>query len=216
MNKKIVFGFFSIFLMMSAIIITSAQLPVGVKKGDWIKYQVSFTGTPDPTHDIVAAKMEVLDVQGTRVYVNIISTYPNGTHVSTNSTLNLQTGQLIDNFVIPANLTTGDKFYDSNVGNITITGIEQRSFAGAIRTVINATIGDNTYIWDQATGISVEGISLSPSYTMHSLATATNIWQPQVPELKMTIVYLLIVVAVIVIVAIVVLVTNRKKQLRNN
>jgi hypothetical protein len=212
MDRKIIFCFFSVFLMLSAISIASAQLPVGVKKGDWIQYQVSFTGTPDPTHDIVAAKMEVLDVQGTRIYVNIISTYSNGTQVSTNSTLNLQTGQLIDNFIIPANLTTGEKFYDSNVGNITITGIEQRIFADATRTVINATSGDNTYVWDQATGISVEAISLSLGYTMHSLVNATNIWKPQASVLNMTIVYALAVVAVIIIVvAVAVVITHRKK-----
>jgi hypothetical protein len=212
MNRKIIYCIFSVFFILSAISIASAQLPVGVKKGDWIQYQVSFTGRPDPTHDIVAAKIEVLDVQGTRIYVNIISTYSNGTRVSTNSTLNLQTGQLIDNFIIPANLTTGEKFYDSNVGNITITGIGQRTFAGATRTVINATSGDNTYVWDQATGISVEAISLSLGYTMHSLVNATNIWKPQSSVLNMIIVYALAVVAVIIIVvAVIVVITHRKK-----
>jgi hypothetical protein len=211
MNKKLAVGFFSVFLILSAINIASAQLTVGVKKGDWIQYQVSFTGTPEPNHDIVAAKMEVLDVQGTAIYVNIVSTYSNGTQVSTNSTLNLQTGQLIDNFIIPANLTTGDKFYSSNVGNITIAGIEQRTYAGATRTAVNATSGGTTYIWDQATGISVEGISVGSDFTMHTLANATNIWQPQSPGLNMTIVYSLVIVAVIVIVAVVVLVARRKK-----
>lgn len=84
-------------------------------------------------------------------------------------------------------------------------------FAGAARTVINATSGYNTYVWDQATGMSVEAISLGSDFTMHSLANATNIWQPQAPGLNMAIVYSLAVVIVIIIVAAVVLVARRKK-----
>ncbi len=109
--------------MLSLISISStAQLTVGVKAGDWIQYQVTFTGTPpDPSHSIVGANMTVLSIQGTAINVNIISTLTNGTQLSTELyTLNLQTGQLIDNFIIPANLAKGDQFYDSNVGNITI------------------------------------------------------------------------------------------------
>ena len=115
--------------------------------------------------------MTVLSVQGTAINVNIISTLSNGTQLSTNSTLNLQTGQLIDNFIIPANLAKGDQFYDSNVGNITITDVNQGMYAGATRTVVNATSGSNTYVWDQTTGIDVEGFSSGTNYTMHTLVS---------------------------------------------
>jgi len=202
-----------VLMVLSTAVSASAAVSVGVKKGDWIEYQVSFTGTPDPTHSVVAAKMEVLDVQGLIIQVNIVSTYSNGTQVSTNSTLNLETGQLIDNFIIPAGLTIGDKFLDSNVGNITITGSEQRTYAGATRTVINATSGDNTYVWDQATGISVEGISVGSDYTMNSLATATNIWQSETSGTDMTLVYVaVVIVAVFVIIAIAVVAARRGKK----
>jgi hypothetical protein len=211
MNKKLVLGLILLFLLLSSISIASAQLKVGVKNGDWIQYQVTYTGTPDPSHAIAAAKMEVLDVQGTTIKVNILSTYSNGTQVSTNSTLNLQTGQLIDNFIIPANLTKGDQFYDSNVGNITIAGVEEKTYAGATRTVINATSGDNTYIWDQATGISVEGISVGSDYTMHTFANETNIWQSQIPEFSTTNINLLAAVGAISIVVLGVLISRNKK-----
>ena len=215
MRKKLLLELLVFFLLLGSISIASAQLSVGVKNGDWIQYQVTFTGAPDPSHAIVAAKMEVLDVEGTTIKVNILSIYSNGTQVSTNSTLNLQTGQLIDNFIIPANLTKGDQFYDSNVGNITIAGVEEKTYAGATRTVVNATSGDNTYVWDQATGISVEGISVGSDYTMHSLANATNIWQSQIPELSTTIVSLLVIGGIIIIIAVEVSVYANKKS-RNN
>lgn len=211
MNKKLVLELILLFLLLSSISIASAQLKVGVKNGDWIQYQVAYTGAPDPSHAIAAAKMEVLDVQGTTIKVNILSTYSNGTQVSTNSTLNLQTGQLIDNFIIPANLTKGDQFYDSNVGNITIAGVEEKTYAGATRTVINATSSDNTYIWDQATGISVEGISVGLDYTMHTFANETNIWQSQIPEFSSTNINLLAVVGVTSLVVLGVLVSRIKK-----
>jgi hypothetical protein len=114
MGKKFFLVLISIFLICSLIDVASAALTVGVKEGDWIEYQVTFTGTPpDPSHSVVEANMTVLNVTGTSIHVNIISTLSNGTQLSTNSTLNLETGQLIDNFIIPANLQKGDQFYDS-------------------------------------------------------------------------------------------------------
>lgn len=212
MNKKWLLGLLSIFTVLCSISVASAQLTVGVKPGDWIQYQVTFTGTPDPSHAIVSANMTVLAVQGTSIQVNILSTYSNGTQVSTNSTLNLETGQLIDNFIIPANLTVGNQFYDSNVGNITLTGLEQKTYAGAERIVVNATSGDNTYVWDQATGVSVEGISVASDYTMHSLVNATNIWQSQIPEYDTIIVTSLAIAAVIVIVTAIAVAARRKMR----
>ena len=212
MYKKLILVVFSIFLALSLISIASAQLAVGVKAGDWIQYNVTFTGTPpDPSHAVVAANMTVLSVQGTTINVNIVSTMSNGTELSTNSTLNLQTGQLIDNFIIPANLAKGDQFYDSNSGNITIAGIAQETYAGAARTDINATNGSNTYVWDQATGVDVEGFSSGTNYTMHTLANATNIWQSQVPEFNMTAIGSLAIIGTVAIVTATVVLTRKRE-----
>jgi hypothetical protein len=214
LTKKMVLVFVSIILMLSSAAVASADLSVGVKAGDWIQYQVTFTGTPSPDHSITAARMEVLDVQGPIIKVSIVSTLANGTQVTTNSTLNLETGQLIDNFIIPANLREGDMFLDSNVGNITIDSVEQRIYAGVTRTVDLATSGNNTYIWDQATGISVEGTSTGPDYTMHSLATATNIWQApsQTGGIDTIIIFVVAAIIVIIIAAAVVVVVIRRKK----
>ena len=210
MNKKLFLTLILVFALLGSINYTSAQLAVGVKAGDWIQYNVSFTGTPDPTHAISSANMTVLSVSGTSINVNIISTYTNGTEVSSKSTLNLQTGQLIDNFIIAANLAKGGQFYDSNVGNITITGMEQKTYAGATRTVINATSDNNTYVWDQTTGVSVEGISTQPTYTMHSIVNETNMWQAQVPEFGRTVAPLLIAGVLVVVSAAVIIIRKRK------
>ena len=155
-----------------------AQLPVGVKKGDWIEYNVTYTGSPFAGHNVNWARMEILDVQGDNITVKITSRYSDDTTENLTSNLNLAIGHMIDDFIVPANLKSGDKFYDENYGNITITKAEQHVYAGATRTVIYATSGNNTYVWDQATGVSVEGNSQTSDYSMHSIVAATNMWQP--------------------------------------
>ncbi len=208
--KNKIYAIIVIVLVLSAISIAVAQPSAGVKAGDWIEYTVSFTGAPSADHSITAARMEVLEVSGPEIQVNIVSTYINGTQETTKSTLNLQTGHLIDDFIIPANLRTGDQFLDSRVGNITITSTEQRTYAGASRTVVSATSFENTYVWDQATGISVEGTSEGANYTMHSVASATNMWSA--PTSNPVILYTFAVVVVIIVAAIVVIVVMRRRK----
>jgi len=209
-HKMYAFALVFVVLVLSVAGVSSAQPEAGVKRGDWIEYQVTFTGTPSPDHSITFARMDILDVSGPLIYINIISTYANGTQENTKSTLNLQTGLLIDDFIIPANLKTGDSFYDSRVGNIIISKTEQRTYAGATRTVVSATSLGNTYIWDQETGVSVEGTSSGSDYTMHSLATATNMWESS--GLDPIIVYTFIVIVLIIIVASTYLLVTRKRQ----
>lgn len=213
MHKQLFVAVFSALLLLSLASTVSAQLNVGVKVGDWIQYEVTFTGTPpDPSHTLSAANMTVLSVDGTTIKINIMSTLINDTQISTNSTLNLQTGQLIDNFIIPANLKVGDQFYDSNVGNITISGLEQKMYASQTRTVVNATSGSNTYVWDQATGIDVEGFTTTTNYTMHTLAKMTNIWHTQVPEFNFAVANLLIIIAAVSAVKAISVVAERKRK----
>jgi hypothetical protein len=94
-----------------------AQLPVGVKKGDWIEYNVTYTGSPSSGHDVNWARMEILEVQGDNITVKITSRYSNSTTENATSTLNLAVGHMIDDFIVPANLKSGSKFYDENYDN---------------------------------------------------------------------------------------------------
>ena len=156
--------------------------------------------------------MEVTDIQGTSIIVYITSRFINGSTENFNSTLNLKTGHLIDDFIIPANLNAGDKFLDDRQGNITLTSAEQHTYAGAVRTVLHASTSENSYVWDQATGVSVEANSVLPEYTMHTIVESTNMWQPT-HGLDATTLLLVAVVVVIAIVAILLLILrNRKKK----
>jgi membrane protein YdbS with pleckstrin-like domain len=155
-----------------------ADLSVGVKSGDWIEYGINYTGVPFQGHDVTSARMTVVEVQGTNISVSIISRYANGYNETTNSTLNLQTGHLIDDFIIPDDLKVGDMFRDQNLGNVTISTVEQRTYAGALRTVVSASASNNTYFWDRSTGVSVEGTSQGADYNIHTIVSTTNMWLP--------------------------------------
>jgi hypothetical protein len=189
-----------------------AEVSVGVKKGDWIEYHVAYTGTPTEGHDVTWARMEIQDVEGKIMSVGITVKYSNGTQEEITTTFNLDTGQLGDDFIIPADLNSGDMFFDKNVGNITISGVEERTYAGATRTVVYAAISGTTYYWDQATGILVEGTSQFPEYTMNTVVDKTNIWQPQLLGLDPTVFYALVIgVVVLVVVVLAFLIVRRKK-----
>lgn len=171
----------TIFLILFSAIFTGsavAQFSAGVQSGNWIEYNVTSTGAPNQGHDVEWARMEVTAVQGPSITVNITSRYTDGANETITSTLNLESGHLIDDFIIPAGLKVGDSFPDENYGNVTITGSEIRSFAGASRTVLTATMGNSSYVWDQETGVSVEGNTTTTGYAIYSVASATNMWLP--------------------------------------
>jgi len=191
-----------------------AQLQIGVKKDDWIEYNVTYTGSPSPLHNINWARMEILDVQGDNITVKITSRYSNGKTENITSTLNLAIGHMIDDFIIPANLESGDKFYDENYGNITIAKTEQHEYAGATRSAVYATAGNNTYIWDQATGVSVEGNSQTSDYSMHTIVSATNMWQPSSGSKSGLIEGLLVAVVLIVITILLLILYYRHRRQR--
>ena len=211
MLRKLPLAIIALILVLCLSNAVFAELSVGVKKGDWIEYQVTSTGSPTAGHDINWARMEILDAQGTNITVKITSRYPNESTEELNSTLNFETGQLIDDFIIPANLKTGDTFYDQNLGNVTISRAEEHEYAGATRTVLYASTSQNTYVWDQATGVSVEGTSQTPEYSIHTIVDKTNMWQPS-EGLDVTAFYLVTVLVLIIIATIIVVAMWYRKE----
>ncbi len=179
MQTKHISALVAVFLVLSLVsLVSAAELSIGVQGGDWIEYNVTSTGAPLQGHDVQWARMTVLSEENPTIDVSITSIFTDGSNDTTAYTLNLQTGHLIDDFIIPSNLKVGDTFVDENLGNVTITQTAVQTYAGAERTVVSATVGNNTYVWDQATGVSVEGTSQTSEYTIHSVVSATNMWQP--------------------------------------
>ena len=211
MNRKLCLTIvlFTVFVCVGNVL---AEVSVGVKTGDWIEYHVAYTGTPTEGHDVTWARMEIKDVQGRSVSVEITVEYSNGTREAMTITLNLETGQLGDGFIIPADLNSGDTFFDKNVGNITISSVEERTYAGATRTVAHASTSETTYYWDRVTGVLVEGNSRFPEYTMNTIVDRTNIWQPQLFGLDSAVFYAVVVGIVVLIVVVLAFLFFRNKK----
>jgi hypothetical protein len=189
-----------------------ADTSVGVKKGDWAEYNVEYTGTPPEGHNVIWARIEIGDIQGKIVNANITVEFSNGTQATMAETWNLQTGQLGDDFIIPTDLNKGDTFLDKTAGSITISSVEEKTYAGATRTIAHATTSVTSYYWDRATGLLVEGDSELPDYVMNTTITETNIWQPQLFGLDAAVFYALAIgAAVLIAVVVAVLVFRRKK-----
>jgi hypothetical protein len=211
MDRKL-FLIIASFIVLVGMGTVLAEISVGVKKGDWIEYQVTFTGTPPGRHDVTWARMEIMNVQGKSINLDITTEFSNETLLNETITLNLDTGQLGDDFIIPANLNSGDTFLDEYTGNITISGVEERTYAGATRTVVVGATSQTTYYWDKTTGVLVEGSSAFPNYTMHTKVDKTNMWQPQILGLDPTVFYAVVVGAAVVIAAVIALIAVRRKK----
>jgi hypothetical protein len=203
-----------IFLLLLSANIASGEVSIGVKKGDWIEYQVSTTGTPQEGHDVTWARMEILDVQGKEINVNVTTKAANGTFESGIMTLNPEKGQVGVWFIIPANLNIGDAFYDASIGrNVTIEGSDQRTIADASRTVTHATTPERIKSWDKATGVFVESVDTLSNYTLHAIADKTNMWGPQAQEMDATLFYAALAgVTVVVAIAVIIVVARGRKE----
>jgi hypothetical protein len=217
MGKKLVLRLsvlLLIFLQLAADV-AAADIPVGVKKGDWIEYNVATTGNPPPEHDVIWARMEIMNVQAPETTVNVTTEAPNGTLSSLVMTLNLEKGQIGAWWIIPANLNVGGTFYDAFFGiNITIQGEEQLEYAGATRTITNTSIPERTKRWDKATGVFVLSSDNYSDYTIDVVAYSTNIWGPQNMGLDSAIVHALFVLAVVLVIvaAIALVVVGRRRR----
>jgi len=192
----------------------SADGFVGVKEGDWIEYNVAFIGDSSQGHDVVWARMEIMEVQGVTISLNITTQSTNGTLKSGPYILNLETGELGDDFIIPANLNVGDSFYDKNQGNITISSLEKKNVAGAQRDVLFGANPDTEYQWDRTTGVLIEAYSQYPAYTIATKVDKTNLWQPQLLflGLEQTQFYILLAVIAVAMLLIVGIVIFRRRN----
>ena len=195
--------------------VAKGEISVGVKKGDWMEYNVTTTGSPPNEHDIIWARMEILDVQGTEFSANVTTEAPDGTLSSLIRFFNIGEGQVSYWIIIPANLDPGDSFYDKSMDrNVTIEGEEKKIIAGATRTITYANTPEWHKEWDKSHGIYVATIDSLGDYTINATAIATNMWSPQIFGFDATQFYTILIVVVIVViiaVALILIVTRRKK-----
>lgn len=218
MHKSVSVSIALIILVASmSFTVASADLALNVKGGDWIKYKVTETGNPTSDFNITWARMDIISVQGETINVNVITAYANGTIYPENGiTLNLATGAIGDGFFIPTNLTPGDKYSSEYEGNITINSVEQLEAAGTERTVLSGVANQTSYYWDKQTGVMVAATSNFTGFSMFTKTSGTNLWQPQILGLNLTVFYSLLVAIVVVLVVIsAILIWYLKKHLKS-
>ena len=189
-----------------------AEVSVGVVEGDWVEYVIDFTGSP-PDDYPAWMRVEVLSVQGTSITLEATRELFNGTRGTHSLTLDLETGAP-DLVLIPANLDDGDKFYHEDVGNITVGGVQDASYAGAKRTILVTPVMQILFRWDRDTGVLLEATQSSTDFTQHLRVDKTNMWEAQPFGLPIdsTVFYALIIVAVGVVAVVAFLVLRKKKQ----
>ena len=204
------------FILMVPLV--EGDVSVGVKKGDWMEYSVSTTGSPPVAHDVTWARMEILDVEGVVLHANITVKNVNGEVSSSVRSFNFTAGQVQAWIIIPANLGTGDTFYDASIpGNVTIQGQTQKTVAGATRTITHASDSSKYKEWDKVTGMYTETVDNLGNYTINAYATATNMWTPQILGFDPTVFYaIIIVVAAVIVTAVLILVVYRRKLKLSN
>jgi len=199
-NETIITLLIMLVFAFLSVSIVYANNSVGVKKGDWIEYQVSTTGSPEEGHDVVWARMEILNVEGSEISVNVTTKAHNNTYYSDIMNLNPTEGRVGVWFIIPPNLNVGDVFYDATEKQtVTIEGSQQRTIAGATRTITHTTIPERIKSWDQATGVFVESIDTLPDYNLTATAQKTNMWSPQILGINPLYFYIIAILAIVAI-----------------
>lgn len=181
MNRQFPFFILLMILFLSIQIhyVSSEEIVVGVKIGDWIEYKVTTTGEVPQEHDLKKARIEVIKVDGNEILINITSIFKDSRKQTTQATLNLETGEILDSFIIPANLNSGDSFSEKVQGTITINESIQKLVIGVNRTLNTASTSSTIFYWDKQTGFLIEAISTYKEFSILTVAQTTNLWQKQ-------------------------------------
>jgi hypothetical protein len=196
-------------ILSSLVVSVFAQVSVGLTEGDWVEYTATYTGNPPDTYP-ETARIEVKTIQGTTITVEIQRTLLNGTQTSQTETFDLENGapNLI---IIPANLGEDDEVHHEDLGAFVLEGVEDYSFKGTTRDLVYAHVLNIEFSWDRSTGILIEAIQTTDTFTQTLLAVNTNVVQTQASDVDPVLIYGIVIAAIIIITVVVLLVLKRKK-----
>ncbi|MEM2419895.1 MAG: hypothetical protein QXL38_02780 [Candidatus Bathyarchaeia archaeon] len=202
-----------------------AQARVGVKAGDWIKYELVVSGTTPPPNMPQWVKAQCTSVTGITATLSMTMHMSDGREHTETWTIDVASGSgnAFFQIVIPANSKTGDIINVVDFGSVTIAGEAAGTYAGASRTYVYASMAKEgeqyTYRWDKQTGILLEISVIQGSASIAYRATNTNIWQsppsilPNMPSLPVEMLSILVSTMVAVaIVASAIIYTRHKRS----
>ena len=200
---------FTIVLLPFLISSVLAQVSVGVNEGDWVEYTATYTGNP-PDRYSESARVEIQSVQGTLITIEINAILLNGTQTSNTETFDLETGAP-DFIIIPANLGPGDEIYHEELGTATIERVENYNFQGTTRELVYANVANINFKWDRTTGIVIEIVQITETFTQTLRGVDTNMIQALPFGLDPLLLYGIIIAVAIIIIVVVVFALRRKK-----
>lgn len=167
---------------------------VGIKAGDWIKLEYTITGWPAGQPYPEWLKLEFLSVEDTSINTRATLHLSDGTEQNNTVPVDIVAGGSeafgLSGAVIYTNLTKGDSVYMAGFGNVTIAGETTRTYAGARRRVVYASISQSipfqgevqlSYYWDKLTGVLVGASTTYSGMTVTGKATETNMWEAGPP-----------------------------------
>lgn len=212
---------------------------VGVKVGDWVKYQCNASGIePDEFLDLSQMewmKGEVLSVSGNTVTVQMTARYENGSESVQKLVGDIASGSGNLTFMImPSGLEKGDAFpvalFDLGQVGLSINDTVTRTYMDVSRSVNALSINvSEDYVsleiaayWDQATGVLLE-LSMQVSafdemMQMSIEAVETNMWSAagySVGDASSNLVYIggILATVIVVVVVAIVLFARRPKPM---
>jgi len=191
------------------------EVNIGVKTGDWIKYDYAFDPIPtfggEPIPVVQWRKIEFLNVERPAATVRLTTHMSSGMEDNGTFTWNATKrdfGSISSmRFIIQANCQTGNVVV-MRYGNATIAGEVTRAYLGVSRTVVYASHSEQgsqlTYYWDKETGVMVEvnsvGTGMEGGEQKATIkVTGTSLWQALFLGLPIPILLYIIVAAFIVI-----------------
>lgn len=201
-------------LIFFSIALVYSDTQVGVKTGDWIRYDYTISGGPAGTLLPEWFEVEFLTVEGTTATIRMTMHMTDGTEQNQTATINIATGSggslSMQGLVIPCGTTTGNTVYITGYGSVTIAGETTKEGRTAVHASFSSSGTQLTYYWDKQTGVMVEASVVSGTMTGSAKATETNMWEAQGSD--QTILYIVaIVVIAIAAVTVIFLMIHRKK-----
>ena len=205
MKKTLEIAIILLMMIMTGIATTFGEnIRVGVKAGDYVKYIASYSYLGSTAQEPV--EIDIKKVNGSLVTGDfILKTITQITNTSFSydvSTAEYSGAFLIWGFIIPANLTIGDRI---SYGNLTVEKIGDWNGRKAI--IADTTSPYFTSIgqvyWDQITGILLQSTVTQQSGSDLSIVVSeTNLWSEGFNSLLLAIIVVIIVTIVLVMLAI--------------
>jgi len=196
-----------------------AEKTLGVKAGDWIKYEYITIETAGG-HPWV--KLEVTNTKDTIVTVLWSTGATGGVSIPNLPTFGLTVswdiktgGSVYSYFVIHANPKVGDFVTVLPGITLQIKGEDTRTYAGVSRKVVYADYSalglQYKYFWDKETGVLVESSTIMGGFDFTIKAVETNLWQAGFGGLPLWIVGVVITIVAAATIAFIAFLMKRKQ-----